>query len=67
MDKIDIRVVTIPVEIAFTCPDCWTENTIDFDDFQQDMVSEYPGDWEGQNLKCEECGKEFKIDYVEWD
>lgn len=67
MSSINLRVVTMPVEVAFTCPECYTENTIDFDVFQHDMYSEYPGDWEGQKLKCEECEKELKIYNVEWD
>lgn len=67
MENIGVRVVTIPVEIAFTCPYCYWENSIDFDDFTEMMVSEYPGDWEGQTLKCEDCNKELNIEDVEWD
>lgn len=67
MDSIGLRIVTIPVEVAFTCPHCFWENSIDIDDFNTSMGSEYPGDWEGQVVKCEECEKELNIEDIEWD
>lgn len=67
MEEIDVRVVTIPVEVEFTCPSCCTENDIDFDEFQHNMVSIHPIDWEGQILKCKNCGKKFKVENIEWD
>ena len=67
MDSIGVRIVSVPVEVDFTCSDCFWENSIDYNDFTELMGVDYPGDWEGQTLKCKDCGKEFKIDDVEWD
>jgi len=63
-DPIQVTIVQTPVEVAFECDGCCWENEIKYEDMIKEQ-GDYPGDW--HSVKCENCGKEYDIDSVEWD
>ena len=44
-----------------------TNKKIDYEEFCDDMMNDYPGDWEKETIKCTNCHKEVVIGNIEWD
>lgn len=63
----DITIGTIPRYVKYECPYCGEEVELDYNYFEDDMPYKYWGDWHGERVTCEECGREFKIHSVEVD
>lgn len=62
-----VKIFTAPVDIEIDCPYCAYEIEMSYDDFEDLMPSNYPGDWEGEKIECPECGKEIEIEGSDWD
>jgi len=69
-NKIEIQVITKPVNISFECPFCKEKIEIDYTDFDYadfdyadfaEMVYD-PSDYNNKNIDCPKCGKELGID-----
>lgn len=68
IDKtINIEVETVPKWIRFNCPYCLEDIEIDYDEFEDDMPTNYWGDWEGNEVECPTCGHKLKINCVDYD
>ena len=67
MERIDLSIVSKPVGVTFVCQQCFYGNYIEYDDFENNMNSLCPNDWEGEKVRCSECQSEFEIEDVQWD
>lgn len=65
MKTVDIRVVQVPTEVVFECPECKEEIEMKYTDFC-DVAGEVC-DWKWSKIECPECKEEMTIDYVDWD
>ena len=63
-NKASIKVITVPRHISLTCPHCYEELEILYNDFCE-MVGE-PCDWSYSSLNCPKCEKSINIDDIEW-
>lgn len=66
-NKADVIVFQMPVRVRVTCPHCEYDIKMSYEDFTNLMGSDYPGDWDGQKIKCDSCKKEIEINDNEWD
>ena len=64
--KVDITIITKPVEVAYKCPHCKTIIEMDYEDFESMMINEAPH-WEQEEFWCDECGKDIVVADVVWD
>ncbi|MDK0621692.1 hypothetical protein P5E90_12690 [Clostridium perfringens] len=53
--------------IAIDCPYCAYEIEMTYNDFEDLMSSNYPGDRKGEKIECPGCGKEIEIEDSSWD
>ena len=67
LKKVGVTVVQIPKYVKYECPYCGREIEVDYDDFNDDRMSDYWPEWEGDTVICDECGSEFAIGNVEVD
>lgn len=70
MKGADFTVISAPESVTYTCPYCGYEHDVDYDDFSDDREQDdYPFGWVGEIVVCEadDCGKEFKIETLDWD
>lgn len=67
LKKVDITVVRTPQYVRYECPHCGEEVEVDCDDFDDDRISDYWPEWEGDTVICNECGEKFEIGSVEVD
>lgn len=65
--KTDITIEMVPKYVKYECPHCGNEVEVDYSDFEDDRMSDYWPDWEGDTVICDECGAEFAIGNVEVD
>ena len=65
--KVDIQIIFAPTWVKFDCPHCGTEVEMDYDEFNNLMTADYPGDWHGEKIDCPNCEKEIEIDDIDWD
>lgn len=63
----DITIGTVPAYVRYECPYCGEKVELAYDYFEDDMPDDYWGDWHGERVTCEECGREFEIQSVEVD
>lgn len=64
MKTIDIQIVQKPISVDWECPKCLNENSTKYNEFLDGI--EYC-DWTYSKVKCDNCGKEFGIDNINWD
>lgn len=64
MEGIYISIIQKPIEVEWECPQCFWENSTNFNDFLDGIEF---CDWNGEEVECEECGEKYKIEYIEWD
>ena len=62
--KATFNIVTKPVYVVTECPYCDEEIEINFDDF---MITDYPGDMIGEVIGCPSCLKQIEIEDIEWE
>ena len=67
MEEVELTIIQAPVKVKFDCPFCECEIEIDYEEFCDDMMNDYPGDWEMETIKCTNCHKEVVIGNIEWD
>lgn len=67
LKKAEVTVVQVPKYVKYECPHCGREIEVDYDDFNDDRMSDYWPEWEGDTVICNECGAEFAIENVEVD
>lgn len=67
LKEADITIETTPKYVKYECPYCGEEVEIDYDDFEDEMPDDYWGDWCGERVTCEKCGRDFEINGVEVD
>lgn len=60
-----LTVVQQPVRVSWECNECYCTNDMDYEDFTIDYGE--CCDWDGQELRCVECGARYIIDEIEWD
>ena len=65
--EVELTIIQAPVEVKFDCPFCECEIEIDYEEFCDDMMNDYPWDWEMKTIKCTNCHKEVVIGNIEWD
>jgi len=65
MKETDITVISRPTTVKFECPYCEHENEMDYDDFCDNHGEVC--DWGCEEITCEECEKDMKMGYVDWD
>ena len=65
--EVELTIIQAPVEVKFDCPFCACEIEIDYEEFCDDMMNDYPGDLEMETIKCTNCHKEVVIGNIEWD
>ena len=65
-NKVDITIITKPVEVAYKCPHCKTIIEMDYDDFESMMINEAPH-WEHEEFCCDNCGEDIEVEDVEWN
>ena len=56
LKEVEVTVVQVPKYVKY-----------DYDDFNDDRMSDYWPEWEGDTVICDECGSEFAIGNVEVD
>ena len=62
-DRIKLIFNVLDPEMILTA----SEIEIDYEEFCDDMMNDYPGDWEMETIKCTNCHKEVVIGNIEWD
>lgn len=67
LKKADIRIEMVPKYVIYECPHCGNEVEADYSDFEDERMSDYWTEWEGDTVICNECGAEFEIGNVEVD
>ena len=67
LKKAEVTLVQVPKYVKYECPHCGREIEVDYDDFNDDRMSDYWPEWEGDTVICNECGAEFAIENVEVD
>lgn len=67
LKKADITIEMAPKYVKYECPHCGMKAEVGYSDFEDDRISEYWLEWEGDTVICDECGSEFQIDKVEVD
>ena len=65
--KTDIQIISAPAWVKFNCPYCDGEIEMDYDEFNNLITEDYPGDWQGEKIDCPNCKKEIEIDDIAWD
>ena len=65
-NKVDITIITKPVEVAYKCPHCKNIIEMDYDDFESMMINEAPH-WEHEEFCCDECGEDIVVEDIEWN
>lgn len=65
-NRVDITIITKPVEVGYKCPHCNAIITLDYDEFEDMMISEAPH-WQGEEFCCDWCGEDIEVADVEWD
>lgn len=66
LKEADILIETTPKYVKYECPYCGEEVEIDYDEFEDEMPK-YWGEWDGEYVTCEECGRDFVVQSVEVD
>ena len=59
LKEVEVTVVQVPKYVKYECPHCGREVEVDYDDFNDDRMSDYWPEWEGDTVTCDECGTEF--------
>lgn len=67
LKEVGITIVQIPKYVTYECPYCGSEVDVDYDDFEDDRMTNYWPEWKGDTVICDECGKKFQIGNVEVD
>lgn len=67
LKEVEVTVVQVPKYVKYECPHCGREVEVDYDDFNDDRMSDYWPEWKGDTVICDECGAEFAIGNVEVD
>ena len=49
--EVELTIIQAPVEVKFDCPFCECEIEIDYEEFCDDMMNYFPGDWEMETIK----------------
>ena len=65
MENIDITVLQKPIKISYICPFCSEEIELNYNDFVDTQINDYPGDW--STTECPECESILNINNVEYD
>lgn len=63
----DLTIETGYKFVNYVCPYCGSRLSIDYDDFEDDMLDYDWSKWEGKVTFCDECDEKFKIGDVEVD
>lgn len=67
LKKVEVTVVQVPKYVKYECPHCGNEVEVSYSDFEDERMSDYWPEWEGDTVICDECGEEFAIGNVEVD
>lgn len=67
LKEVGITIVQIPKYVTYECPYCGIKVDVDYDDFEDDRMTNYWLEWKGDTVICDECEREFQIGNVEVD
>ena len=67
LKEVEVTVVQVPKYVKYECPHCGREVEVSYSDFEDDRMSDYWPEWEGDTVICDKCGEEFAIGNVEVD